>query len=70
GVQSPFSQSSYETSMSNNSENTDTTTLGMPLRNTAIDAVIEHNFQKPAHFPRMFYISVHAVTYEPVKHKG
>ncbi|MFM7988820.1 MAG: hypothetical protein ACKPKO_56845, partial [Candidatus Fonsibacter sp.] len=63
GVQTPFSQSAYETSMSDNSEYTAganifwhtwnyTANPGTPLRNNAIDALTEHYFQKPARFPK------------------
>ena len=40
------------------------------MRNNAIDPLMEHDFQTPARFPGMLYISVPSVTYEPLQHKG
>ena len=55
GLQAPFSQASYEGSMAGNSEYTAginifwhdwkyTATPGVPLRSTAIDTLMEHDF--------------------------
>ena len=81
GLQAPFAQGSYETSMSKNSEYTAginifwhdwnyTATPGIPLRSNAVDALLEHYFQTPARFPGMLYISVPSPTYAPLEHKG
>ena len=62
GLQAPFSQGSYEASMSKNSEYTVginifwhdwnyTATPGIPFRSNAIDTLMEHYFQTPARFP-------------------
>ena len=46
-----------------------TSTPGIPLRNNAIDTLLDHYFQTPARFPGMLYISVPSVTYEPLQPK-
>jgi len=80
GLQAPFAQGSYEASIIKNSEYTTgvnifwhswnyTATPGLPLRNNAVNALVEH-FQTPARFPGMLYISVPSPTYAPLEHKG
>jgi len=81
GLQAPFAQGSYEASMSKNSEYTAginifwhdwnyTATPGIPLRNNAVDALLEHYFRTPARFPGMLYISVPSPTDAPLEHQG
>jgi hypothetical protein len=79
GLQAPFAQGSYDASMSKNSEYTAginifwhdwhyTATPGIPLRNNAIDTLMdrmEHYFRTPARFPGMLYISAPSPTYAP-----
>ena len=47
-----------------------TATPGIPLRDNAIDTLMEHYFQTPERFPGMLNISVPSPTYAPLEHKG
>ena len=80
-LQAPFSQGSYEAPASKNSECTTgfnifwhdwnyKATPGIPLRNNAIDTLMEHYFRTPARFPGMLYFSLPSLTYAQLEHKG